>query len=297
MSRPARGRLLIALSIYLAFTLLFLAANALMRAGEGAGTLAAMEPLAGALMGLLMFPVFAIGLPLWLARRWELPFSFWPRRKPWPLAALATALYVGLMQWTSLSQLAALNIAPGDFLLHTASAMLFHVSYYPLFAGLLLPVLRRAAGNWVGLIATALLFALYHLAGFYYFPAGVTPRMQVFLTASFLASLLLYLWTESMILVALAHSVNGAFGLALNGTLFNQVNEMLIVTAVLMTGLFAYMIVYELRHRERPYAGGWWLALDFAGPDSGTPGLPEPGAPSSPRLPARGGNKTLPARR
>jgi hypothetical protein len=80
-----------------------------------------------------------------------------------------------------------------------------------------------------------------------------------------------------MILVALAHAVNGAFGLALNGTLFNQVNEMLIVTAVLMTGLFTYMIVYELRHRDRPYAGGWWLTLDFAEPDAPSGKVPAGG--------------------
>jgi hypothetical protein len=36
---------------------------------------------------------------------------------------------------------------------------------------------------------------------------------------------------------------------------------MLIVTAVIMTGLFTYMILYEIRHNERPYHRNWWLRL------------------------------------
>jgi hypothetical protein len=72
-----------------------------------------------------------------------------------------------------------------------------------------------------------------------------------------------YLWTENLILVALAHSVNGGLGLAVNGALFNQVDEMLIITAVIMAGLFAYMIVYRMRHRERPYRTGWWLQTEI----------------------------------
>lgn len=139
------------------------------------------------------------------------------------------------------------------------SSALFHVSYYPLFAVLLMPAIRRRFGLAASLVTTAALFALYHLAGFYYFPAGVTLRLQVLLFASFLVNLLLYLWTESIILVALVHTVGGSVGLTVNGTLFNQVDEMLIVTAILMGGLFAYMVVYELRHRGRPYRAGWWL--------------------------------------
>jgi membrane protease YdiL (CAAX protease family) len=139
--------------------------------------------------------------------------------------------------------------------------MLFHVSYYPLFAVLLLPVLRRDFGLTAGLVVTAALFALYHLAGFYYFPAGVTLRLQVLLFASFAASLLLYLWTENLILVAMTHNVGGSVGLAVNGTLFNQVDELLVVTLLLMAGLAAYMIVFEVRHRTRVHRDGWWLSV------------------------------------
>jgi hypothetical protein len=58
------------MAIYLAFTLLIGAANVLNYVGERNGTLETLEPLAGMLMGFVAFPVFCIGLPLWLARRW-----------------------------------------------------------------------------------------------------------------------------------------------------------------------------------------------------------------------------------
>jgi hypothetical protein len=258
-----RRQLVIALALYLAFTLLILSANTLNYVGERDGTLETMEPIAGMLMGLLAFPVFCIGLPLWLARRWDLEFAFWPRRKNWLLGVVLVAAYVCLVQAETITHVLTMNISVGDYLIHFVSTMLFHVSYYPLFAVLLLPVIRRNFGLGIALVLTAALFAVYHLSSFYYFPAGLTLRLQVLLFLSFLASLLWYLWTENLILVALAHSVNGSLGLAVNGALFDQVDEMLIITAIIMAGLFAYMIVYRLRHRARPYRTGWWLRTEI----------------------------------
>jgi membrane protease YdiL (CAAX protease family) len=257
--REESRRLVIALAVYLAFILLFGAANLLSLIGERNGTFEIMEPIAGVLLGFLAFPIFCIGLPLWLARRWNLEFFFWPRGKRWWWGVIVIVLYLVLTQQQSLEQIVNLGIPLPDFLIHFVSSALFHVSYYPLFAVFLMPVIRRRFGLAVSLVVTAALFALFHLLGFYYFPAGLTLRLQVLLFASFLVNLLLYLWTESIILVALVHTVGGSVGLAVNGTLFNQVDEMLVVTAIIMTGLFAYMIIHELRHRGRPYRAGWWL--------------------------------------
>ncbi|MCD4702307.1 MAG: hypothetical protein K8S24_10670, partial [Candidatus Aegiribacteria sp.] len=80
-----KRQLTIALGIYLIYTLLLLIANVLNYLGEKNGTLEMMEPIAGMLIGLLAIPVFSIALPLWLARKWNLEFSFWPRRKNWLL--------------------------------------------------------------------------------------------------------------------------------------------------------------------------------------------------------------------
>ena len=207
-------QLVIALAIYLAFTLLILVANILNYIGERDGTLETMEPIAGMLIGLLAIPIFCVALPLWLARRWGLEFAFRPRRKNCLLGVAIVALYTFLANQQSLTQLSGMNIPASDFLIHFVSTTLFHISYYPLFAVLLLPVIRRNFGLGAGLVATSVLFALYHLAAFCYFPAGVTPRLQVLLFTAFLADLLLYLWTENLILVALAHNVSGSVGLA-----------------------------------------------------------------------------------
>jgi hypothetical protein len=256
-----RRQLLVAFLIYLAFTTLMLAANVVNYIGERDGTLETMEPIAGMILGFVAIPVFAIALPLWLARRWELECSFWPRRKNWLIGVGVVLLYLCLTQQQSVLQMMSQDIRPADFLVHFVSTMMFHVSYYPLFAVLLLPVLRKNFGLPTALVATAALFALYHLAGFYYFPAGVTLRLQLLLFTSFLANLLLYLWTENLILVALAHNVGGSIGLAVNGTLFNQVDELLVVTVLLMAGMLAYMIVFEVRHRLRVHRDGWWLRV------------------------------------
>jgi len=258
-----KRQLIIALGIYLVYTLLLLIANVLNYLGEKNGTLETMESIAGMLMGLLAIPVFCIALPLWLARKWGLEFSFWPRRKNWLLGVAIVALYVFLVNQQSLTRLLTMDIPASDFMIHFVSVTMFQVSYYPLFAVLLLPVIRRNFGLGAGLVAPSVLFAVYHLAQFYYFPAGTTLRFQIILFAAFLVDLLLYLWTENLILIALAHNVSGSVELAVNGTLFNQVSDMFVVTVIIVSGLFAYMIVYELRHRERPYRTKWWLQTEI----------------------------------
>jgi hypothetical protein len=72
MKTEKNRQLVIALGIYLIYTLLLLIANVLNYLGEKNGTLETMEPIAGMLMGLLAIPVFSIVLPLWLARKYEL---------------------------------------------------------------------------------------------------------------------------------------------------------------------------------------------------------------------------------
>jgi hypothetical protein len=230
--------------------------------GERNGTTESLEPVAGMIMGLVMFPIFSIGLPLWLAHTWKLEFSFWPRGKNWLLGLGIIAVYVYLSQMYGLNEIARRGIPLDQFAVHFVSTTLFHISYYPLFAVLMLPVLRKNFGLAAGLIVPALLFALFHLAGFYYFPGGLQAWMQVALFAAFLVDLFLYLWTENIILIAIAHNIGGSVGLAINGTVFGQVDEMLIVTAIIMSGLFVYMIIYELRHRKRLYHRDWWLRLE-----------------------------------
>jgi len=109
-----RRQLGIALAVYLMFTLLILSANVLNSIGARDGMLETMEPIAGILMGLLAFPVFCIGLPLWLARRWGLEFAFWPRRKNWLLGVVLVAFYVCLVQAETITRVLTMNISLGD---------------------------------------------------------------------------------------------------------------------------------------------------------------------------------------
>jgi hypothetical protein len=258
-----KRQLIIALGIYLIYTLLLLIANVLNYLGEKNGTLETMEPIAGMLIGLLAIPVFSIALPLWLARKWGLEFSFWPQRKNWLLGVAIVVLYVFLVNQQSLTRLSTMDISAFDFMIHFISTTMFQVSYYPLFAVLLLPVIRRNFGLGTGLVTTSVLFAVYHLGQFYYFPAGTTLRFQIILFASFLVGLLLYLWTENLILTMWAHNVGGSIELAVNGALFNQVSVLFVVAVIIVSGLFAYMIVYELRHRGRLYQTKWWLQAEI----------------------------------
>ena len=156
------------------------------------------------------------------------------------------------------------GISIRDFAVHYISALLFHVTYYPLFAVFMFPILRKNFGLIGGLILTSLAFALYHLAQFHFFPAGLTPIMQALLFAAFTANLLFYLWGESIILVALAHSTSGAIGLIANGTVFNQIDFVFFLTIVIMIILFGYMIYQELKYGKRiVFDADWWLQVSI----------------------------------
>ncbi len=264
MKSENKRQMQIAIAVYVCFTLLFLISNVLMDVDMRDGTEGTLGSISGMLLGFVAFPVFCIGVPLWLAGRWGLEFSFWPRRKRWWLALAVVIAYVFLGQQQSLTAVFQLGISAGDFAIHFVSTTLFHISYYPLFAVFMLPVFRKNMSAGASVCLCAALFALFHFAGYHFFPAGLTPRLQVLLFVSFVVNLLLYLWTESAMLVALAHNVGGSANLAVNGTLFNQVDELLIITAVIMTGLFAYMILYEIRQRGRPYREGGWLQAEIS---------------------------------
>lgn len=254
-----RRRLAIALGIYLAYTALLATANALNAYGARSSNPELWEMIAGMLMGFLAIPLFSIALPLWLARRWQLEYAFWPRRKNWLLAAAVVALYTLIANAQTLPAALGQGTGWGDLAIHFLSTSWFHVTYYPLFAVLLFPVLRQNSNAGAAVVLTGALFALYHLAQFYYFPAGLSLWWQALLALVFIADLLLYLWSESIILVALGHCVGGSLGMAAEGTLFNQVDAFFAIALATVAALFLYMIVFSIRRRDRPYREWFWL--------------------------------------
>ena len=256
-------QLFIALSIYLIYVAVILLANILMKMSLSTNN-ETLEAISGVLFGFIGIPIFSLFLPLWLAKKWQLHYSFWLKSKNWILVVLILLLYVLLANFESIKVVLSSGISMRDFAVHYVSALLFHVTYYPLFAVFMFPILRKNFGLIRGLLLTSLAFALYHLAQFHFFPAGVTPIMQALLFMAFTANLLFYLWCESIILIALAHSTSGAISLISNETVFNQIDFVFYLTIVIMAMLFGYMVQQELKHRKKiVFDTGWWLQISI----------------------------------
>ncbi|NQS97328.1 MAG: hypothetical protein HQ591_02630 [candidate division Zixibacteria bacterium] len=74
------SQLILILIIYFAYTALILAATILMRMAEIQAN-EIYEMISGVLLGFIAIPIFAVLIPLWLANRWKLTYSFLPRIK------------------------------------------------------------------------------------------------------------------------------------------------------------------------------------------------------------------------
>lgn len=263
MPMEKHKQLFITLSIYIIYVGIILLANILMRMSISNHN-ENLEAISGMLFGFIGIPIFSLILPLWLAKKWQLPYSFWPKSKNLILVILILLLYVLLANFESIKVVLSSGISIRDFAVHYISTLLFHVTYYPLLVVFMFPILRKNFGLIGGLVLTSLAFALYHLAQFHFFPAGLTPIMQVLLFAAFIANLLFYLWSESIILVAIAHSTSGAIGLIANGTVFNQIDFVFFLTIVIMVMLFGYMIQQELKYRKKiVFDSDWWLRISI----------------------------------
>ncbi len=258
-----RKQLFIALAIYLIYFGVILSANILMEKSIATNN-DNLEAISGILFGFIAIPIFSLILPLWLAKKWQLPYSFWPKTKSWVLVVPFLLLYAFLANFELIKVVLSSGISIRDFAVHYISSMFFHVSYYPLFAVFMFPIFRKNFGLTKGLLLTSLAFALYHLAQFHFFPAGTTLIMQLVLFASFTMNLLFYLWSESIIMVALAHSTNGALGLIANRSLFNEIDIVFYLAIIFIVGLFGYMIQQELKYRKKvEFDADWWLQISI----------------------------------
>ncbi len=222
------------------------------------------EIISGILFGFIGIPVFSLFLPLWLAKKWKLNYSFWPKTKNWITVSIILLLYVILANYEPIKVVLEKGISISDFSIHFISALLFHVTYYPLFAVFIFPVFRKNFGLMLGIIFTSLGFSLYHLTQFHFFPAGITLEMQLLLFIAFSANLLFYLLSESVILVALTHSISGAVGLIANGTVFNQIDFLFYLTIIIIGSLFVYMIRFEIKEgKTKEFDSEWWLQISI----------------------------------
>lgn len=256
-----RKQLTISIIVYICYVSIILLSNIFMRFSE-LNNNKTYEMISGILFGFVSIPIFSIIIPILLARKWELDHSFWTKTKNVFIILAILIIYILLANFESIKVIIQKGISIKDFMIHYVSTLLFHVTYYPLFVLLIFPVLRKNFGLIPGLIFTALGFSLYHLAQFHFFPGGTTPLFLFFLFISFIISLLLYLWSESLILVSLVHSTNGAIGLIANGTIFNEIDFLFYLTIVIIGFLFGYMIYQEITKRKKITLNeNWWLKV------------------------------------
>lgn len=259
----AKKQLLISALVFFTFCLIILASNYFMNLAETTKD-EKFEIFSGMLFGFIGVPVFSILLPLFFANKWKLDFSLWPKsKKAWQVIVFLVA-YIIMTNYSSLKIVLQSHYSTTDYLVHYISTLLFHVTYYPLFLILIFPVIRSNYGLWTGILATSMLFALYHLAQYHFFPAGTTIQLQIMLFIAFGFNILIYLWSESIILVSLLHSTNGAIGLLSNGMISNQVDFVFYLTIVIVSFLFIYYIIREIIQRKnKEFSENWWIQLNI----------------------------------
>ncbi len=218
------------------------------------------EAISGIIFGFIAIPIFSIIIPFLLVKKWKLDFSFWPKTKNIIFVLMVMLLFTFLINFEAIKTLINDGVNPNTFIIHFISIMLFHTTYYPLFILLLFPVLRKNFNLIISIIITALAFSLYHLAQFHFYPAGLSLAVQVFLFSYFCASILLYLWSESVILVAIVHQISGAVAVAANGSIHTEMDFLFYLTIIIMSLFFGFMIIQTVRKKDN-YNGNWWLKI------------------------------------
>lgn len=258
LKRQTQGRVVLAVGVVIVYTALIAVANLFADYAQGDDDSPWMAA-SGMLLGLVAIPVFSIILPLWFAARWNLSRSWWPPRDRVLPSIVVIAIYMVIANFGAIRALAGSGADPFRFAVHFTSAMLFHVPYYPLFAVLLFQTLRACRGTRIAMIATAAAFSLYHLAQWHFFPDGAQPLWLVLLFFAFLVDLVLYLYTRSLMLVALSHSLGGAANMASAGTWFDNIDLVFGLTIVIVGALLVWSVIDQRRVARAgpPFAGDW----------------------------------------
>jgi len=198
-----------ALLLYVLFTAVIYLSNRLMAGFNMTGEMW-MRTTSLILMVLIAIPVTGIILPVYLAKKWELTYSYWPRNKNSLHVMMFLAFWFLLINFKTPAEIQGFQILSSDFLVHFIKAFFFLIATYTLFMILLFPVLRKRYGLWWSLFGIAVLYLLYFQAQYYFFPAGHSLVVRAYLFLTIIAYLLIYIWSESIILTAFIHSLSYA---------------------------------------------------------------------------------------
>ena len=246
--------------IFIVYTLLVLLTNILLEQSVIKNN-DIYEIIGGIIIGFVAIPIFSIILPLIYARKWNLNYSFLPKTKKTALVISIFIAYIIIFSYSGIISLYNQKINIINFVIHLISVSLFHITYYPLFVILIFPVIRKNFGLLFGVLSTAVLFAFYHLAQFYNFPTGTDISMQVFLFVDFSFLLLLYLWSESIILTSLTHIIIGAIDYAYKGKIETDIDFIFFEAVIVLFGLLIYMFLYNKR---TAYNKEWWINISVS---------------------------------
>ena len=240
-----------AVLVYILFTLTIALSNRFMYVFDITSQ-AWMQTVSILLITIFAIPVAGILLPLYLARKWNVTFSFWPRNKNVLHVIFFFALWFILFNFQNLSDLRNQNILFSQIFIHFIKTLFLQITTYTLFMILLFPVFRKRYGLWWSLFGTSILYTLYHQAQFYFFPLGITMTMRAYLFITFIAYLLIYIWSESVILTGLVHISSHTLMLISEEILYTGTDIWFWSILIILTATLVYMIRESVIKRKLP---------------------------------------------
>jgi len=208
--------------------------------------------------------LFGIYVPFRMVSKWGLPHAFWPKNKNPLHVIFFLALWFVLMNYDNLTIIRMNGLSWSAFLGHLTQTLLIQVIYYPLFAMLLFPAFRKRYGLWWSLFINGVLFTVYHTLFPAIFPEIVHSYAAGYLFITFIAYMLLYIWSESLILVMIVHLLSNALLLASKGVIYKSETLPIVIPLLLTAGTLAGMIYGLLRQKGAPINDpDFWISINL----------------------------------
>ncbi len=208
--------------------------------------------------------LFGVILPVRLATRWKLTCSFWPKNKNPLHIIFFLGLWFVLLNYENLSAIRVSQISGIRFSIHLIHTLLLQITYYPLFAMFLFPVFRRRYGLWWSLLMNGVLFTLIHIAQTYLYPELNHSYAAGYLFVTFIVYMLLYIWSESLILVMIVHVITNALLLASKGVVYEGTGVLFWLSVLITFGVLVYMIRGAIQkkntHQNNP---DFWISIEL----------------------------------
>lgn len=88
-----RKQLIISSIVFISYTGLILVSNIFMKMSVSENN-EAYEMISGIIFGFIAIPIFSIIIPIWLSKKWQLDFSFWPKGKKLLIILFILIIYV-----------------------------------------------------------------------------------------------------------------------------------------------------------------------------------------------------------